>query len=162
MPFKKCLSCGTDNGPRSLTCKKCNKEFGIKKEARESSKSNPTTPVSQDKPLKKKRGKAWKPPKTKFPVEDWTTLQKGDIIKVSGGPYHEVRGAENISMGEHGKFRVSYLDIPNQAIFAYGLKKMGLHFIYMGAPKIMKETGTIYRAHKVILIKPITRNGAKS
>lgn len=107
-----------------------------------------------------KKVKRVKRVKTKFTVDDWTTLQKGDIIKVSGGPYW-LRDGESedkkVYMGESGKFRVSYIDLNSQAIFAYGLEEMGLHLIYMGPLKISEETGTTFRAHKVILIKEAIR-----
>jgi hypothetical protein len=124
---KSCPNCDTMTGPRAYVCKNCNHIFSF----------NMT--------IKEKR--------TMKIVKDfrWQELQKGDKIKVGGGPYFFYEG-ELIPMGYRGKFVVEKVD--DKGIHAWGLDKTtGFAHIYMGADYQNPETGVWKTKHKILKLK---------
>lgn len=82
---------------------------------------------------------------------DWRELQKGDKIKVGGGPYFLHHG-ELIPMGYRGKFVVEKID--DKGICAWGLdKNAGFAHIYMGPDYQNPETGVWKVKHKILKLK---------
>ena len=82
---------------------------------------------------------------------DWRQLQKGDKIKVTGGPYFVSHG-EFIPMGYRGKFIVEALD--DRGIHAWGIdKNAGFAHIYMGPDWQNPETGVWKTKHKLLKLK---------
>jgi hypothetical protein len=81
----------------------------------------------------------------------WTQLEKGDKIKVGGGPYYIYEG-ELIPMGYRGKFVVEKID--TNGIQAWGLDKNGgfVH-IYMGDDYKNSDTGIYKTTHKILKLK---------
>jgi hypothetical protein len=125
---KCCDNCGHCTGPRAYMCPKCNTTFAFKIQSKE--KKN--TKIIRD--------------------FNWRELQKGDKIKVAGGPYFVSRG-EFIPMGYRGRFSVESVD--DNGIRAYGLDKhQGFCHIYMGPDMQNKETGVWKIKHKILKLKP--------
>jgi ribosomal protein L40E len=125
---KSCPKCSTETGPRAFACKNCNYVFVFKPK----SKEHKSTKLVKN--------------------FDWRLLEKGDKIKVSGGPYFVDRG-EFIPMGYRGKFVVESLD--NNGICAWGLdKQSGFCHIYMGRDTQNKETKIWKTKHKLIKLTP--------
>jgi hypothetical protein len=84
---------------------------------------------------------------------DWTTLKKGDHIKVlcGSGPYWiSKRTGERIPMGEYGKFIVD--KITSEGIHAYELGYSDHTYIYMGKDK-RGITSSFLTAHRIREIK---------
>lgn len=124
---KACSNCGKITGPRAYFCKGCNTPFVFKAQSKE--KKN--TKIIRD--------------------VNWRELQKGDRIKVSGGPYFVSRG-EFIPMGYRGRFIVDSID--QYGIKAWGLDKhTGFAHIWMAGDMQNKETGVWKTAHKLIKLK---------
>lgn len=124
---KTCDNCGTLTGPRAYICPNCNYQFVFKAQSRE--KKN--TKIIKD--------------------INWKELQKGDRIKVSGGPYFVSKG-EFIPMGYRGKFVVESID--EFGIKAWGLDKhTGFAHIWMAGDMQNKETGIWKTAHKLLKLK---------
>lgn len=129
---KICPKCSTATGPRAFLCKNCNYQFTFKPKSREQK----NTKIIRD--------------------FCWKDLEKGDKIKVSGGPYF-VSGSDFIPMGYRGKFIVESID--QQGIRAWGLdKQFGFAHIYMGKDKQNKETGVWKVKHKIAKLKLKTTN----
>lgn len=127
---KLCSSCQSANGPRSHSCKNCGQSFSFKAK----SKEQKNTKIIKD--------------------IDWRTLQKGDRIKVGGGPYF-MKGAESISMGYRGKFVVYSLD--DNGIIATGIDRhSGYAHIYMGRDIQNKETNVWKIKHRLVKLKSKT------
>lgn len=125
---KTCDNCGTLSGPRAYMCKNCNTPFMFKSVSKE--KKN--TKIIRN--------------------FDWRQLQKGDKIKVAGGPYFVSHG-EFIPMGYRGKFIVEGID--EKGIHAWGLdKNAGFAHIYMGPDWQNPETGIWKTKHKLLKLKP--------
>lgn len=125
---KCCDNCGHCTGPRAYMCPKCNSPFVFKAQAKE--KKN--TKIIRD--------------------FNWRDLQRGDKIKVTGGPYFVIRG-EFIPMGYRGRFIVDSID--DQGIRAYGTDRFsGFCHIYMGPDMQNKETGVWKTKHKLLKLKP--------
>ena len=124
---KTCSNCGTLTGPRAYMCKNCNTPFTVKPTSRE--KKN--TKIIRD--------------------FNWKDLQKGDKIKVTGGPYFVSHG-DFIPMGYRGKFIVE--DIDDTGIKAWGLdKNTGFAHIYMGRDWQNPITGVWKTKHKLLKLK---------
>jgi hypothetical protein len=86
----------------------------------------------------------------------WTKLEKGDVIKCSGGPYYMQEDGEALNMGERGKFKVEGID--NKGILAWGLGKSGgFCHIYMGREQIGDRNhgeGYIKIPHRIHKLQP--------
>jgi len=97
---------------------------------------------------------------------DWRELKKGEFIKSVGGhgpfyPYKDVDSGETeiIPMGHYGIFRVSFVDdkgIGTHQVFT-NQDNGGFCYLYMGEPRLSKETGNVMRPHKIK--KVIRRKG---
>ena len=124
---KTCDKCGYGNGPRAYVCKNCNSQFAFKPKSREQK----TTKIIKN--------------------FNWKELEKGDKIKVSGGPYFMFAG-EFVSMGYRGRFIVESVD--SQGIRAWGIdRQYGFAHIYMGKDFQNQETGVWKVKHKIVKIK---------
>lgn len=124
---KTCPSCGSENGPRSYVCQNCNHIFSFKMN------------VEEKKTLRVVRDFNWK------------ELQKGDKVKVGGGPYF-LHNGELIPMGYRGKFVVEKID--DKGIHAWGLDKNGgFAHIYMGPDIQNQDTGLLKTRHKILKLK---------
>jgi hypothetical protein len=125
---KKCDNCGSfENGPRSYVCKNCNHVFSFKM----NNKEKRTLKVVKN--------------------IDWKDLQKGDKVKVGGGPYF-LHNGELIPMGYRGKFVVERVD--DKGICAWGIdKSTGFAHIYMGPDYQNSETGVWKVKHKILKLK---------
>jgi ribosomal protein L40E len=124
---KTCDKCGTSTGPRAFVCKECGFHFSFKAK----SKEQKNTRIIKD--------------------INWRELQKGDVIKVTGGPYFYYNG-EPISMGYRGRFMVEKVD--DKGIRAWGIgKQSGFAHIYMGRDIQNPDTGVWKVKHKVVKLK---------
>ena len=124
---KICSKCSTSNGPRAFVCKNCNQQFSFKPKSREQKNTKTIRNF------------------------DWKELQKGDKIKVSGGPYFVVHG-EFIPMGYRGRFVVESVDA--QGIRAWGIdRQYGFAHIYMGKDIQNRDTGVWKVKHKIVKFK---------
>ena len=124
---KTCPNCNNLCGPRAYVCKNCNHVFSFKI----TNKEKRTLKVVKD--------------------FDWKQLEKGDKIKVGGGPYF-LHDGELIPMGYRGKFVVERVD--NKGIHAWGLdKNAGFAHIYMGSDYQNPETGVWKVKHKILKLK---------
>jgi len=124
---KTCPGCNNLCGPRAYVCKNCNHVFSFKMNNKEK--------------------------RTLKAIKDfnWTELEKGDKIKVGGGPYFLNTG-ELIPMGYRGKFVVESVD--KNGILAWGIdKNAGFAHIYMAGDIQNKETGVWKTKHKLIKLK---------
>jgi hypothetical protein len=91
---------------------------------------------------------------------DWKDLQKGDKVKVGGGPYF-LHNGELIPMGYRGKFVVERVD--DKGICAWGIdKSTGFAHIYMGPDYQNSETGVWKVKHKILKLKKREANDAVS
>lgn len=134
---KLCSKCGTANGPRAFVCKKCNSHFVFKAKSKD------------QKSIKIIRN------------FDWRQLQKGDVIKVTGGPYFFYIN-EPVPMGYRGKFVVEKVD--EKGICAWGIgKNTGFAHIYMGRDYHCPVTKVWKVKHKVLkLKKKVSENADRS
>jgi hypothetical protein len=133
---KTCPDCGNLTGPRAYVCKKCNHIFSFKM----TNKEKRTTKIIKN--------------------IDWKDLEKGDKIKVGGGPYFLHKG-ELIPMGYRGKFVVERVD--DKGICGWGLdKSTGFAHIYMGPDYQNLETGVWKVKHKILKLKKRESNNVDS
>ena len=124
---KTCAKCGAVTGPRAFCCPSCHTHFVFKVQSREQK----TTKLIKN--------------------FNWKELEKGDVIKVTGGPYFFYNG-EPVSMGYRGKFIVEKLD--EKGVCAWGIgKNTGFAHIYMGRDIQDALTGIWTVRHKLMKIK---------
>lgn len=124
---KTCPNCSNMCGPRAYVCQNCNHIFSFKMNMKEK--------------------------KTLRIVKDfnWKELEKGDKVKVGGGPYF-LHDGELIPMGYRGKFIVEKVD--DKGIHAWGLDNNGgFAHIYMGPDIQNQETGLWKTRHKILKLK---------
>ena len=132
---KLCSNCGSTSGPRAFVCKNCNTQFAFKAKSREEKNTRLIKNFN------------------------WKDLQKGDVIKVSGGPYFYHAG-EPVGMGYRGKFMVENID--EKGIRAWGIgKQSGFAHIYMGRDFQNPETGVWKVKHKIIKLKKKEKSDVK-
>ena len=125
---KICENCGCVNGVRAYECKQCDYPFKMKK---------------------------WRKGNKKKRVEDHTTLQRGDLIRVVGGSgsYYTNEDGEKQYLIDRGKYTVQNTDV--NGIHAYG--KTGYNYLYMGESCPSPLLASITKAPcKVILLKSMS------
>ena len=126
---KICKKCNAINGVRAYNCKKCDDPFPMKK------------------PQKHKR----------LLVEDYTTLKKGDIIRVVGGsgPYHIDENNDRHYLTDRGVYIVKEID--DKGIHAYGTGMYtGYSFLYMGRKRKSNLCYNLYSSpHKIFLLDDV-------
>ncbi len=87
---------------------------------------------------------------TKRIVKDWTALNPGDKIKVSGGSYFLSKTGKKIPMGHRGQFTVT--DLSKDCIIASsGLGSVQI--IYMGQVYYCDKLSIYREPHKVFKLK---------
>lgn len=125
MAVKTCEGCGEKNPARIRKCKKCDATFAFKIKRKDIAK--------------------------KEKISDWKELQKGDYIKVKGGPVFLDKEKNEIPMGYTGTFSVLSLD--KNGIIAHGKdKSCGFCHIWMGKEQV-SYSGVIKKPHKIYKIK---------
>ena len=127
--YKICPSCSRTCSAISATCVGCNHTF------------------FERRPRKKRTSKV-KNLEDQGKI-DWTKLEIGSIIRVSGGPYKVgERSGYKVPMGHKGKFKV--LEIHSDALLCYPVDgKGGYSRVYMGPDYISEETGIHFTSHVV-------------
>jgi hypothetical protein len=90
------------------------------------------------------------PEPTSIKISSKVTLQPGDKIRVSQGPYYVCKDGRKINMGYYGKgiYLRSY-DAEN--IFIKFAQRSEL--VYIGPEYVSDVTGTIMRPHKITKIR---------
>jgi len=130
---KLCTYCNTINGVRSFNCKSCNSPFTMKKKRK-------NTPALNAARINRNL------------IVDYTTLSKGDKIKVlkGSGPYYIAESGEKQYLGNKGIFVVdSLLSNGIMAVSKYG----SIEFLYMGQEEKSNVLDNIIRSpYKIALI----------
>lgn len=130
---KLCSNCNTINGVRSFNCKECNSPFTMKKKRK-------NTPALNAARVNRNL------------IADYTTLSKGDKIKVlkGSGPYYIGESGEKQYLGNKGIFVVdSILGNGIMAVSKYG----SIEFLYMGQEERSNVMDNIIRSpYKIALI----------
>lgn len=96
-------------------------------------------------------------PKITMEVEDWSELQKGDVVRsIQGyGPYFENSLGEKTFQGSYGYFRVDEVSESGLHVYEYSPRGMklsmgGRRFIYMGPSE---KVDVIHRQpHKLLKV----------
>lgn len=78
------------------------------------------------------------------------SLEVGDKIKITGGPYYLAKSGNKIPMGEKGVGTFVRVEEDGSAMH---VKIAGMvRYVYIG-PEHVSETGTIMSPHKVVKVK---------
>jgi hypothetical protein len=119
---KRCDGCGTTCGARTLVCKECGNKFVVVRGRSTNAK--------------------------KYRIDDWTTLNAGDLIrcKQGSGPYFISFNGEKTYTTEQGTYRV--VKLLDNGIQAWG--PHGYTFLYMGKERQSKHLESYYQSpHRV-------------
>ena len=90
-----------------------------------------------------------------FRLSPKVTLNEGDKVRVSGGPYYVTKDGKKISMGDHGLGTfVGVADEKGTAIYVkFGTGYSAARFIYIGPEYVSDVTGTIMKPHKIVKLR---------
>lgn len=87
-----------------------------------------------------------------FRLSHKVVLEKGDKIRVSGGPYYPSKSGKKISMGEHGVGEFISADEKGSVIYVkFG--NSSPKFVYIGPEGVSETTGTVLRPHKITKLR---------
>jgi hypothetical protein len=84
-----------------------------------------------------------------FKLSPKVTLEKGDQVRVSGGPYYVTQDGDKLNMGEKGVGKFMEASANGEAIWVLFPQYGAPRFVYIGPEKVSDLTGMIYKAHKV-------------
>jgi hypothetical protein len=84
-----------------------------------------------------------------FRLSEKVTLNEGDKVRISSGPYYVSSSGAKISMGEKGVGTFVIATEDGTAIYVK-FKNETPKYVYIGPEKVASNTGTIMRPHKVI------------
>lgn len=90
-----------------------------------------------------------------FRLSKKVTLEPGDKIRVSAGPYYLAQSGNKIGMGEKGVGTFVSAEANGSAIyvrFGNGLYS-ATRFVYIGPEHISEATGTVMRPHKITKLR---------
>lgn len=88
-----------------------------------------------------------------FRLSKRVSLEEGDRVRVSGGPYFVTQVGKKISMGEHGVGTFARAEENGEAIYVKFDRMSAPRFVYIGPERVSKSTGTTLRPHKVVKIR---------
>lgn len=86
-----------------------------------------------------------------FRLSEKVLLEKGDKIRISGGPYYLTNDGTKISLGEKGIGKFQYAADDGTAI--YVSFESSVKYVYIGPEKVSALTRTIMKAHKIVKIR---------
>lgn len=93
-------------------------------------------------------------------VEDWSSLVRGDYIKVyqGSGSYYYNSDGERTYLADAGPYLVQGKDNKGLMCFGIGKRNYGFAYVYMGPEETSPVFGQIRRSpHKISLLKKIKR-----
>lgn len=89
-----------------------------------------------------------------FRLSKKVTLNEGDKVRVSSGPYYLTQSGKKIGMGEKGvgKF-MGVVDEKGDAIYVQFGNGGATRYVYIGPEYISEVTGTTMRPHKIVKLR---------
>jgi hypothetical protein len=88
-----------------------------------------------------------------FRLSDKVTLEIGDKVRVSSGPYYLSRDGSKIKLGERGVGIFTGADPQGNGIYVKFERDISSRFVYIGPERISEKTATILRPHKITKIR---------
>jgi len=87
-----------------------------------------------------------------FQLSKKVTLEVGDKVRVTAGPYYLSKDGTKINMGEKGIGTFTGVDPQGKGIYIQFDRVRASRFVYIGVEEPSKN-GTILRSHKVTKIR---------
>jgi len=88
-----------------------------------------------------------------FRLSKKVSLEKGDRIRVSGGPYFLTQAGTKINMGERGVGTFVGSEENGEAIYVKFDRTSAPRFVYIGPERLSESTGTTLRPHKIVKLR---------
>ena len=89
-----------------------------------------------------------------FRLSQKVTLEVGDKVRISGGPYYLAKSGNKISMGEKGVGTFWSAQADGHAIYVkFGGVLGSIRFVYIGPEHMSQSTGTVMRPHKITKLR---------
>ena len=88
-----------------------------------------------------------------FRISQKTVLEKGDKIRVSGGPFYVTSEGIKINLGEKGVGSFVSATEDSTAIYVIFSGNSNARYVYIGPEKISEMTGTVLKPHKIQKVK---------
>lgn len=88
-----------------------------------------------------------------FKLSQKVSLEKGDRIRVSEGPYYLSNSGARIKLGEKGTGVFTGSSSDGTSISVTFDRDQTSKYVYIGPEKVSPTTGTIMRPHKITKIR---------
>ena len=89
-----------------------------------------------------------------FRLSKKVSLEEGDRIRVSGGPYYLSQSGRKIGMGESGIGTFFKAAENGEAIYVkFDRKSSSACFVYIGPERFSEATGVTLKPHKVVKLR---------
>jgi hypothetical protein len=87
-----------------------------------------------------------------FRLSEKVTLNEGDKVRISSGPYYISSSGAKINMGEKGVGTFVSATEDKTAVYVK-FKNETPKYVYIGPEKLASDTGTIMRPHKITKVR---------
>ncbi len=88
-----------------------------------------------------------------FKLSEKVTLEVGDKIRVSSGPYYPSQDGTKLKMGEKGIGTFTGVDEQKKGIYVQFDKISASRYVYIGEEYVSESTGMVFRTHKVTKLR---------
>ena len=88
-----------------------------------------------------------------FRLSERVTLEIGDKVRVSAGPYYPSKDGTKIGMGESGVGIFTGFDPQGKGIYVQFERGTCSRYVYIGPEYVSEVTGTVLRPHKITKIR---------
>ncbi len=80
------------------------------------------------------------------------TLNEGDKVRVSSGPYYLSKSGAKVKMGESGVGEFTGVDESGKAIYVkFGHSSSA--YVYIGPEYVSEQTNVVMRPHKIVKVR---------
>lgn len=87
-----------------------------------------------------------------YKLSQKVTLNEGDRIRVSNGPYYLCKSGKKINMGHKGVGTFVGVDSSGDSLLVK-FRNESAQSVYIGKEYVSELTGTIYQPHKIVKLR---------
>lgn len=88
-----------------------------------------------------------------FKISEKVTLEIGDKVRVSAGPYWPSKDGTKVKIGEKGVGTFTGSDEQGKGIYIQFDRLSSARYVYIGEEYTSETTGTVFRPHKITKVR---------